>query len=102
MDKLTIAEGEQEQASDESRVYSVNVSKWTTGPSSAQVNAYDITNASLDVTGTILSGTPSVSGAVITWPLLQSLSVNHAYDIKITFAHGSNTSAVRARFSCPW
>jgi hypothetical protein len=48
--------------------------------------AYDITGGSYtDATSTVLSGAASVSGDVITVPVLKSLTVRNRYQVEVEF-----------------
>jgi hypothetical protein len=44
-----------------------------------------------DVTSTVLSGTASASGDVITCPVMQSLTAGKLYRLEIQFVTGGNT-----------
>jgi len=80
-----VAEGIQYQGVDEQIVYSLTTTQWGSSPSSPSVKAYDASNDYADVTTTVLSGSASVSGDVITLPKVKSLTLGHVYRIDVQF-----------------
>lgn len=77
---------------DESIAYGLDVSAWGSGPTGVEVKAYDITdNARTDVSLSVLSGSPSVAGDIITLPKIENLSDGHTYRVEIKFSLSGNT-----------
>jgi len=67
--------------------YRLDVSAWGSSPTSVTVKAYDITaGKNDDVTSSVLDGTATVSGSVITLPKLKSLTAGKEYKVVTTFA----------------
>lgn len=80
------------QGTDESIVYSITTTSWGSSPTNVIVKGYDVsTGGRDDVSTNILSGSASVSGDVITLPVIQSLLANKTYRIEIKFTSGGNT-----------
>lgn len=79
------------QGVDESIVYTITTTNWGSSPASVAVKAYDTTNENTDVTSTVLSGSASVVGDVITLPTLTALTVDHTYRIEVKFTCGTST-----------
>jgi len=84
-------EGFVAQGEDEKVAYRIDVTNWGNNPSSPSVKIYDEDRESADVSATCLSGSPGVSGNVITTPLIQNLTRNHDYRVEVQFAIGGNT-----------
>lgn len=92
MIKREIVEGKQVQGIDESIAYTVTTTPWGSSPVSVSVKAYDITGpAYTDVSSTVLSGAASVSGDVITTPVLTALTEDHRYRVEVKFTCSGNT-----------
>lgn len=85
-----ITQGRQSQGADEEIVYTLTTTNWGTSPSSVTVKAYDLSNASADVSTTVLSGSASVSGDVITLPTVKSLTAGRIYQIEVKFTAGGS------------
>ncbi|MCB0128705.1 MAG: hypothetical protein KDE58_40850 [Caldilineaceae bacterium] len=83
----TVRQGEDEQIR-----YSVTTTNYGSSPSSVSIVAKDITDAHNPtvVTGSVLSGSASVSGDVITLPLLHSLTAGHKYKIEVMFTDSNS------------
>lgn len=85
-----VLEGEQPQGVDEAIAYLVTCDP--AAVSVAAVTVYDETNASADVTSTVMpSGTATVSGGNIILPLLQNMTVGHLYRVEVRYSDGTNT-----------
>ena len=78
------------QGVDEEIVYTITTTNWGSDPSGVSVVAKDTSNSDADVTSTVLSGSASVSGDVITLPTVKSLTVRHRYRIETLFTVGSS------------
>jgi hypothetical protein len=85
-----ITQGRQSQGADEQIIYSLTTTAWGSTPTNVTVKAYDLTNASADVTATVLSGAASVTGDVITLPTLKSLTAGRIYQIEVLFTAGGS------------
>jgi len=80
-----IVEGKLYQGVDEQIIYSLTTTPWGSSPSSVSVKAYDATNDYADVTATVLSGSASATGDVITLPKVGGLTLGHLYRIEVQF-----------------
>jgi len=85
MATLEVTEGRKTQSTDEQIAYTVDVSNVGSSPTSPSVKAYDVTTGMNDVSSTVLSGDPSVTGNVITTPTVKSLTAGHLYRIEVKF-----------------
>ena len=80
-----IAEGTLYQGVDEQIVYTLTTTNWGSSPSGVSVKAYDAAAPDTDISSTVLSGSPSTAGDVITLPTVKALSEGHRYRIEIQF-----------------
>ena len=87
-----VAEGEQYQGVDEEVVYTISTTKWGGSPSGVSVAVYSVSGSTYtDVKSTVMpSGSPSVSGDVITLPPLKALTQGTIYRIEVKFTAGGN------------
>jgi len=83
-----VAEGLQYQGEDEEIAYTLDTSNWGGSPSAITVTAYDVTDEYEDVTATVLSGSASTAGDVITLPVVKSLTRGHLYQVHVKFTTG--------------
>ncbi len=95
-----ITEGLQYQSADERIVYTVTTTNWVASPTTPTVAAFDETMANLSVAGTIIAGTASVSGDVITLPACISLTRGHLYRIEVKWVVGSSTYECFFKVNC--
>lgn len=80
------------QGEAEKITYNLTVTPWGASPSSVVVSAYDVTGGDrTNVSSTVLVGSASVSGDVITLPSLERLTAGHLYRIEIQWLSGGNT-----------
>lgn len=86
-----VNEGRQIQGVDEKVVYSITTTPWGSGPINVSVTVKDVTANLLDVTASVTTGSPSVSGDVVTLPKIQSLTVRHLYRVEVKFDVQGNT-----------
>jgi len=87
-----IAQGELRQGADERIVYQLTTTNWGSSPSAPVVKLYDVTHGSrTDVSTTNLSGSASVSGDVITAPLVYGLTAGNMYRLEWQFICSGNT-----------
>ena len=85
-DGREVVEGIQYQGVDEQIIYSLTTTNWGSNPTATvSVKAYDVTDDYTDVSGTVLSGSASVSDDVITLPKVKSLTLGHLYRIEVQF-----------------
>lgn len=87
-----VKEGIQRQGVDEKIAYKITTTPWAASPTSVVVKAYDITvdGVRTDATSTVLSGSASVNGDVITLPLLQALTYGKTYRVEVQFTVAGN------------
>ena len=85
-----VREGRMPQGVDEQIAYRITTTPWGTSPSSPAVVAKDRSAADSDVSATVLSGSPSVAGDVVTTPLVRSLTEGHLYRIEVRFTCSGN------------
>ena len=86
-----IAQGKQWQGVDEEIPYTLTTTKWGSSPSSVSVKAYTVQGETFtDVSSTVLSGSPSVNGDIITLPVLKSLVEGVEYRIEMKFTCSGN------------
>jgi len=78
------------QGIDEEIVYTLTTTPWGSSPIGVSAKAYDLSAPYTDVSATVLSGSPSVSGDVITLPILKSLTEGKRYRIEVKFTAGGN------------
>ena len=84
--------GKYTQGDDETIIYSITTTSWGSSPSNVVVKAYDVTGGTrTDVSETVLSGTASVDGDVITLPAVTGLTAGKGYRIEVKFDSGGNT-----------
>ena len=91
--QIKIKEGMQYQGTTEEVTYTLTYpSSWGT-PTSPSVVAYSVnetTGALTDVTSTVLSGSASVLGQVVTLPEMKSLTADVLYRVVVTVTSGTN------------
>jgi hypothetical protein len=86
-----VIEGKQVQGVDETIVYTLTTTPWGSTPTSLAVTAYDVTYPQrTDVGTTVLTGSASATGDVITLPALHALTAGHQYRIEIKFTCSGN------------
>jgi hypothetical protein len=78
------------QGVDEEIAYKLTTTPWGSSPGTVSVAAYDVTTTRTLVTSTVLSGSASVSGDVITTPVVKSLTADSVYRIEIKFTCSGN------------
>jgi hypothetical protein len=85
-DDREVIESPLQQGADEEIAYQLTMTPWGSSPTNVSVKAYDITGGVYaDVTSTVLTGNPTVSGDVITLPVLASLTAGKRYRIEVKF-----------------
>ncbi len=80
------------QGVDETIAYKLTTTPWGTAPTSVAVKAYSVGPGDLygDVTATVLSGSSSVAGDVITLPQLTALTQGQLYRVETKFTCSGN------------
>jgi hypothetical protein len=96
-------EGEQEQTPNETLVWTLDVSGFTSSPASPVLSKVTDTLDNTDVKSTVMpSGSISVSAAIITLPPLTALTADKHYRIYIQFTDGgANTFEAYVEIFCP-
>lgn len=79
------------QGVDEQIVYQITTTKWGSNPASVVAVVKDATDGLVDVTSTVMPGSPTVSGDVISLPKILSLTQGHIYRVEVSFVSGNNT-----------
>jgi len=77
------------QGENEKIAYVLDTGPWGGTPTSPVVKIYD--SGGTDVSGTSLSGSPSVSDDDITTPLVQALSPSESYHLAVRWTYSGNT-----------
>jgi len=91
---LEVSEGRRTQSTDEQIPYTIDASTaYGAGcaPSNGTAFAYDLTDEYRDVSSTVLQGAVSISGDVITTPVVKSLTAGHLYRVEVQFVTGTKT-----------
>ena len=84
--------GKYYQGDDEAIIYSVKTTSWGSNPTNVVVKAYEVTGGiRTDVTDTVLSGSASTVGDVITLPAVTGLTAGKGDRIEVKFESGGNT-----------
>jgi len=80
------------QGVDETIAYTITTTPWGTAPTSVAVKAYSVASADVytDVTSTVLSGTATTSGDIITLPALTALTLDKLYRVETKFTCSGN------------
>ena len=81
-----VVEGVQYQGVNEEIVYNVTSTPWGSDPSGPTAVLTDQDGE--DVSGTMLSGSPSATGDIITTPIVKSLIAGELYRLAIKFTSG--------------
>lgn len=89
-----IVESPRTMGTREKKTYSLTVpSSWGSTPSAGTIAIYDITTGTeVDVTSAMTSGTPTISGSVITLPQINAAggTANHTYYVDVEWVAGSD------------
>ncbi|KKM65393.1 hypothetical protein LCGC14_1491740 [marine sediment metagenome] len=95
-----VAEGLLGQGSDESLMYSIDITNWGSDPPSISVKVYD-ENLMTDVTQTVMpTGSLSVADDIISLPLLKNLTIGASYRVEVLFTIGLNIWQCYFRVRC--
>lgn len=80
-----VNEGTQAQGESESLKYRITTTPWGTSPTAVAIVVKDTTDGNADVSSTVLSGSTTTNGDVITLKALGSLTKNHLYRVEVQF-----------------
>jgi hypothetical protein len=80
------------QGADESIAYSITTTPWGSTPTSVTMVVWDITDADVpvDVTSTVVTGSISTSGDVITTKRIRLLTLGHKYRVEVLFTDSNS------------
>ena len=77
------------QGVDEEVAYNLTTTPWGSSPTGVVITVWDITHNNRDnVTSTVTSGSPSVTGDIITLPVILDLEEDHVYRVEVKFTAG--------------
>ena len=93
--EVYVKEGPITQGTNESVAYNLTTTPVGSSPSSITLAVYDESNGDADVTDDVTTGSASVSGDVITWPYIHSLTAGKAYRAVLIFTVGGNDREAR-------
>ena len=100
-DILEVAEGTQYVSSDERKVYNITTTNVGTAPgTTVTVTAYDESVDASVGTTVFPTGTASVSGDVITLPVMRAFTKGHSYRTEVLFICGSSYHECWFRVKC--
>jgi hypothetical protein len=86
-----IKEGLQYQGADETVVYTLTTTPWGSSPSSEAAKIYEVDGDTFtDKTSTLMSGSASATGDVITLPAIASLVAGTLYRVEVVFTCSGN------------
>ena len=88
-----IDEGPQTQGADEKIVYSITTTNWASSPTSPSMVVKN--SAGVDVSSTVVSGSISASGNIITLSAISGLTAGERYRVEVRFTAGGG-----APFEC--
>lgn len=87
---LEIVGSPERQRPDERVAYQITIDASYASPSTPVCVLYDLSTGT-DVSGTKLSGSPSIAGQVLTTPLVIALVAGTTYRLECQFVSGGNT-----------
>ncbi len=83
-------ESPREQGVDEQINYKIDTVPWGGSPSAVVVVVKDVYDNHNDVTGTVTTGSPSVTGDEITLPKIRNLVAGKRYRVEVKFTSNGN------------
>jgi hypothetical protein len=86
-----VLEGQQLQGENEKIAYRITTTPWGSSPSNVAVVVKDVLDSYRDVTSTVMPGSPTVSGDVITLPKLIGLTDGRIYRVEVKFDSAGTT-----------
>jgi len=80
------------QGRDEQIIYTLTTTPWGSSPSAVIVTLYDVIDDDnwTDLSSTLLSGSATVNGDVITLPKVLSMVSDHDYRLEVQFTSGGS------------
>jgi hypothetical protein len=100
---MYVVESPQTQSPQESVSYGITTTPWGSTPTGVTVTVYDVTRAGVetDVTNTVVSGSSSTSGDIITTKRVGSLTLGNNYRMDVLFTdEDSNTWEAQVAINC--
>jgi len=100
---MYVNESPQRQSPQESISYSITTTPWGSTPTSITLTVYDVTvpGVETDVTDSVVAGSNSAAGDVITTKRIGSLTLGHDYRADVLFTDsGSNVWEVSFKILC--
>ncbi len=96
---MYVVEAPRKQSPDESLSYQVTTTPWGSTPTSLAMYVYDITvqGTVTDVTNTVVQGSITAAGDVISTKRIRLLTLNHDYRVDVQFTD-SNSNIWEASF----
>ena len=86
-----VVEGTQYQGTDEQVYYKITTTPWGSTPTATGASAFSYSDSAwTNVSSTVLSGSTSVSGDIITLPKMYTLTEGTLYRVEVTFTTSSN------------
>jgi hypothetical protein len=87
-----IKEGLQYQGADETIVYTLTTTPWGSSPTSPDAKIYEMANnTATDKTSTLMTGSATANGDVITLPAISGLTARTRYRVEVKFTVSGNT-----------
>jgi hypothetical protein len=86
-----IKEGLQYQGEDETIVYTLTTTPWSSSPTTTSAKIYDVVGDTLtDRSSTLMTGSTSVVGDVITLPSIKGLTAGTLYRVEVKWTTSGN------------
>jgi len=87
-----IKEGLQYQGADETIVYTLTTTPWSSSPTNTSAKIYEVDGDTLtDKTSTLMTGSTSVVGDTITIPAIAGLTAGTLYRVEVKWTTSGNT-----------
>lgn len=91
IDIREVTEGVQVQGVNEQIAYKLTTTAWGGAPASISVQVFSGIDRQTDETVTVMpTGSPSVTGDVITLPIMRALTRGELYRVRVTFTSGGS------------
>ena len=97
---LEVVERLQYQGENEAVTRTITTTPWGSSPTGVSVTVEDLSNNEKDVTSSVTTGDPSVSGDVITLPELHSLTRGHLYRMRVAHTVSGNDLEAKVLIQC--
>ena len=96
-----IKEGLQYIGEDETIVYTLTTTPWGSSPGAASAKIFEVDGDTLtDRTSTLMTGSCSTSGDIITLPSIASCTSGNDYRVEVLFTISGNTFEAFAELKC--